>query len=52
MEEWMDELVETMDDYIDFLSEISLYIMKFITAVFVLITLPIWYLPYKFFRKK
>lgn len=52
MKEWMDELVETMDGYVEFTGEIAIEMMKFVGKVFVLIVFPIWYLPYKFFRKK
>lgn len=52
MKEWMDELVETMDGWIEFIGETSIQMVKYIGAIIILITVPVWYLPYKFFRKK
>lgn len=52
MKRYMDELVETMDGYIEFISEITIEILKYICMMLILITFPIWYLPYKFFRRK
>lgn len=52
MKEWMDELVETVDGYFEFMGEMASGMIKFVGTVFVLLAFPIWYLPYKFFRKK
>ena len=52
MKRYMDELVETMDGFVEFFGEITIEILQCICMILILITFPIWYLPYKFFRRK
>ena len=52
MKKWMDELVESMDDFIVFFAEIATELAGYIGKFIILVTFPVWYLPYKFFRRR
>ena len=52
MEEYMDNLVESMDETVENLGECFFKIVRFIVGTILLITLPVWYLPYKILKRK
>lgn len=52
MKRYMDNLVEEMDDYVSFIGETTIELAGYLVKCIILVTFPVWYLPYKFFRRR
>lgn len=52
MIEFMDEIVEAVEQFIEQAAENALIIMGLLAKMVILITAPVWILPYKLLRER
>lgn len=50
MIKFMDEITEAIKQYTECVAEIAVYILGLLAKAFILITTPVWILPYMFIR--
>lgn len=50
MIEFMDEITEEVEQFIEGVTENALIILKILAGIVILITVPVWILPYKVIR--
>lgn len=52
MIEFMDMIVEALEQFIEQMGENAITILGFLAKVVILFTAPVWILPYKLLRKR